>query len=879
MTIINNSENFTIFTQREDEYSLNRIKFSLNQLREYEVKLLIGRILVALGIFIIADAWLALITFSAFFLAKIIQDTCIKNAEKLTCSDNLNIERAYSNIALQAQIRNSIMVVIFGAIFMSNKEYSRELATFYLFTHCFTFFFQHASLSRLFKQGLYVILCGLALVSLFDYFQTRNFEELVLVLSYGIGVYLISAVVSGQVQSIVGYQDKLSDQVAIAQIANRKFLDELDLRNSLETVAGVGIYRWYFENNDHFWSNGVYLALGIAPEKGVLSKDEFLSRIAHKNRDEYLEKSRNAKHTGEAFNLEFSFLGDDGEFRHIFFHGKPMKNEIGNTIGMNGIVVDHTALQNSLRNSTKAKKILQLALRTSGSVVFEKDFSKNQLQAFGSLRPGASNEIKTSNELENMVRSCMTKSEQKMVENLIFKAEKTGEIQSGEHKYRYPDGEIIDAKVSVFVEGEPSKGNGRMISITTDITNEVKQRNILSNALETAQKANRAKTEFLANMSHEIRTPLNGIIALTNLLSKTKLNKTQKEMLEVIDGSSDTLLALLNDILDLARVESGRLEIDNTEFNLAEALKTSTALFAAKAQEKGLEFVCDIDHAADENYLGDPNRIKQIISNLVSNSIKFTKNGKVELDAKIIEADNENMMWEFVVQDTGIGIAPEKITKLFERFEQADGSITREHGGSGLGLSICKGLCELMGGQISAQSELGKGTTISLRLPLRVSGSHASHAQNSETQSEEIKPDGLRILAADDNETNRKVLELILTPLGANLVFAVNGNEAIEAQKNQDFDIILMDLQMPIKDGLSATREIREYELRAKKRPTPIIALSANAMKHHIEEAIEAGANSHVAKPFTPEVLFNGIANALEKGDDTEFEMPIQAVI
>lgn len=879
MTILDNSETFTFFTKKEDEYSLNRLNFCLNQLRQYEVKLLIGRILVAIGIFIIADAWLALVTLFAFGFAKVVQDSCINKAEKLVRNANLDVKGAYSIIVLQAQIRNLIMVIIFGTIFMSNKEYSRELATFYLFTHCFTFFFQHASLSRLFNQGLYVILSGIIVASLFDYFQTQSFGELVLVLAYGIGVYLISVVVSGQVQSIVDFQDKLSEQVALVQIANKKFLDELDLRNSLETVAGVGIYRWFFENNDHFWSNGVYLALGIAPEKGVLSKDEFLGRIAHKNRDEYLEKSRNAKHTGEAFNLEFSFLGDDGEFRHIFFHGKPMKDENGNSIGMNGIVVDHTALQNSLRNSTKAQKILQLALRTSGSVVFEKDYAKSALRAFGSIRPEINHEPKSSIELENMVRSCMTQPEQKMVENLIVKAEKTGEIQSGEHKFRYPDGQVIDCKVSVYVEGEPSKGTGRMISITTDITNEIKQRNILANALETAKKANRAKTEFLANMSHEIRTPLNGIIALTNLLSKTKLNKSQKEMLEVIDGSSDTLLALLNDILDLARVESGRLEIDNTEFNLAEALKTSTALFSAKAKEKGLEFVCNIDDAADEKYRGDPNRIKQIISNLVSNSIKFTAKGKVELDAKIIEADNETLKWEFIIQDTGIGIAPDKISKLFERFEQADGSITREHGGSGLGLSICKGLCELMGGQISAHSEFGKGTIIRFILPLKISDSNSVHSPDFEVQSEGVKPAGLKILAADDNEINRKVLELVLTPLEANLIFAVNGDEAVDAFKNQEFDIVLMDLQMPVKDGLSATREIREYEKTSRKRATPIIALSANAMKHHIEEAIEAGANSHVPKPFTPEILFSGITSALENGDTGEFDLPIQAII
>lgn len=382
-----------------------------------------------------------------------------------------------------------------------------------------------------------------------------------------------------------------------------------------------------------------------------------------------------------------------------------------------------------------------------------------------------------------------------------------------------------------------------------------------------AESADHAKSAFLAQMSHEIRTPMNGILGMADALGKTRLNQKQRQLIEVIQESGDTLLALLNDVLDLAKIEAGHLEVENIDFSVAEVAKSAETIFQAKAHEKGLEFSVQIEDSADIWCTGDPTRIKQILYNLVSNAIKFTEEGYVCVAVKGERILENRISLEVTVSDSGIGIDEVGQARLFKKFSQADAATTRKYGGTGLGLAICKELASLMGGDIIHSSKPGEGSVFNFvfEAPIVITPTKKDTetlveniASISEKQIEEI-----RILAAEDNANNRLVLKMFLEQVGIYPTFVENGALALEAWKTQEFDIILMDVQMPIMSGSDATIEIRKLEAQTGRRRTPIIALTANAMSHHVRECLEAGMDKHVAKPIQPDILFSAIDEAL----------------
>ncbi|MBS0334977.1 MAG: response regulator [Proteobacteria bacterium] len=370
------------------------------------------------------------------------------------------------------------------------------------------------------------------------------------------------------------------------------------------------------------------------------------------------------------------------------------------------------------------------------------------------------------------------------------------------------------------------------------------------------ERANAAKTDFLANMSHELRTPLNGVIALGSLLAKEQTTERGRQTADLVVASGRLLEQVLTDILDLSRIEAGQLPIDAAPFELAECVATIAALHRASAEAKGLDFRVSIAPDAAGWRLGDDVRVTQILSNLLSNAVKFTTAGGVSLD---VAAHGD--MVTMVVRDSGVGFSPEFRDRLFSRFEQADGSITRRFGGSGLGLAICASLAGLMGGVIEADSVAGKGSVFTVRLPLAATEAPAPADTEEEASAGDIA--GLRVLVAEDHPTNRKVVELILEPLGVDLTLVEDGRQAVEAATQGAFDLILMDLQMPVLDGLSAARDIRAAEAAAGRPRVRIVALSANALPEHISEARAAGMDGHLAKPIRPEDLIGLLSETL----------------
>jgi PAS domain S-box-containing protein len=411
-------------------------------------------------------------------------------------------------------------------------------------------------------------------------------------------------------------------------------------------------------------------------------------------------------------------------------------------------------------------------------------------------------------------------------------------------------------------------GPDYLLTISEDVTERKLAKDALEDALARAEAANVAKSEFLANMSHEIRTPLNGVLGLADALARMQLTPPQQDIVGMIVSSGKALTAILSDVLDLAKAEAGQLDLREESFSLRETIGSAAHLFETVARDKGLDFIVDFAADGPDRLTGDPLRLRQIVSNLISNAVKFTAAGKVSVKAGARPAEDGAAVLEVTVRDTGPGITEQARAKLFGRFEQGDGSITRQYGGTGLGLSIAATLANMMGGEITCASKVGEGASFTLSIRARIEG--ADSAPPSAEQTVPVRAPGqtearLRVLLAEDHLVNQKVVQLMLEG-AAELVIVGNGQEALDAALSQGpFDVVLMDMQMPVMDGMSATREIRRAETAQGRPRTPIIALTANAMAHQVQATLEAGADLHLAKPITADGLYRAIDQVLEK--------------
>jgi len=528
--------------------------------------------------------------------------------------------------------------------------------------------------------------------------------------------------------------------------------------------------------------------------------------------------------------------------------------------GVVSAVVDLTDMVEALQRRERSEERMHMAVELADLHIWDLDMVKGRMFTTGATATFFDGSLDP-DEIARDTNITIHPEDRERIADAWRQAVENDVPYRPEYRINRADDQEVWASCTVRMIRDEAGRPIRVVGAMQNITERKLAERALVQAKEEAEAANRAKSVFLATMSHEIRTPLNGVLGMAQAMAADALDPVQRGRLETIRQSGESLLTILNDVLDLSKIEAGKLELDVTDFELGPLAESVRDAFAAVASRKGLALTLDVAPEARGRYRGDPARLRQILLNLVANALKFTEAGTVA-----IAVSRSGRTLNFGVRDTGIGIAPEHIARLFDKFEQADVTTTRRFGGSGLGLAICRDLATLMGGRVEATSQEGAGSEFRLTLPLKRRGDEAATQPAAPAEPARCDDAGaLRVLAAEDNAVNQLVLKTLLQQVGVEPVIVGDGAEALAAWRAQTWDVVLMDVQMPVMDGPTATRAIRAEEAATGRHPTPILALTANAMAHQIEEYVAAGMDGMIAKPIRVEELFAALNAVLEK--------------
>jgi PAS domain S-box-containing protein len=608
-----------------------------------------------------------------------------------------------------------------------------------------------------------------------------------------------------------------------------------------------GIIGYRFDGMIESWNRGAERLLGYsAPEIvgrhiSVLAPEDQM-----KNFPERMQRVRNGEIVEQYTTTR---KHKNGSLIPIDLKISPVFDRQGAIVGVSAIVRDITNLKQVKEALRESGERFQLAVRATRDIVWDWDivndrlwFSERFYEDFGydpATFPAGVNGFASLLHPEDI--------------SVIQFDEAT--YSSAEYRLRRADGTwayVCDRKYLVRdASGKPL----RKIGVIMDITERRQFEAELVKAKELAEAANQAKSQFLANMSHEIRTPMNGVIGMAGLLLGTKLTPEQQHYTEIVRNSGDNLMTIINDILDFSKIEARKLTLENLDFDLHTALRQVVDLLAPKAQGKGLKLTWQVTPGTPARLRGDSSRLRQILTNLIGNAVKFTACGEVAVRVASETADEPKVCLRFSVTDTGIGIRPDQIATLFAPFVQADGSTTRKFGGTGLGLSIAKQLVELMGGKIGVQSQEGKGSTFWFTVVFEAGAPCMPVQSHLPEHTRPPLKEKIRVLVAEDNPNNQEVVLAILGKLGCHADLAANGAEAVKLLQHAGYDLVLMDCEMPEMDGWEATRRIREPLNGVFNPRIPIIALTADAMPEDRDKCIRAGMDDYLAKPIEPKQL------------------------
>jgi two-component system, sensor histidine kinase and response regulator len=565
---------------------------------------------------------------------------------------------------------------------------------------------------------------------------------------------------------------------------------------------------------------------------------------------------------GEAhFQQEYRLRAPDGRLHWVDDRTTVKRDGHGNVVSLEGILIDIT----ERKQAEAAQRRLARAVEAAAESIIVTDRNGTIVEvnpAFTSVTGYASEEA-----VGQTPRLLKSGCHDDSFYGEMWTTIRAGRRWAGRVIDRRRDGSLYHAALTIAPITEADGCVSGYVGVQRDVTQDIERERALADALRQAEAATEAKTRFLANVSHEIRTPLNGILGMTDLALATELSTEQREYLELARASGNSLLRIVNDILDVSKIESGKLDLERASFDLAQMLREIVSAHRPAAQARGTHIDMDIDPLLPTtNLIGDRGRLAQVLDNLIGNAVKFTEGGAITVSVELRNARDEEIALHFAVADTGIGIPPAVQEKIFAAFEQADGSTTRRYGGTGLGLAICTQLARMMGGRIWVESEVGSGSTFHFTLQLECDSSAGTQAPSPElplTPGRNGAGDeqaGLRVLVAEDNPVNQKLAAHMLKKLGHRVEVVGDGSQAVA--RAGDVDLILMDVQMPEMDGLEATAAIRREE-RWTGRHLPIVAMTAHAMKGDAQRCLAAGMDAYVAKPVDRAALAAAIDEAL----------------
>jgi PAS domain S-box-containing protein len=651
----------------------------------------------------------------------------------------------------------------------------------------------------------------------------------------------------------------------IAGIEAARIRDErLETLRLVEQMSGVG--HWRLERNTGVveWSDEVYRIHGVERDSFDPNLDSALDFYVEGDRQALTEMIQRGLEDGEGYMAKLQIVRPDGEERRILTHAETEVDETGRVVAMFGVFQDVTEQEKVLARSRRDEGRNRLLAENIGDVItrVKMDGSSKYISPAIQQLLGW-----TFEEMSGQSQDYVYPEDRHLVLKAIGEAVTSGTPSRLEHRAVHRNGTVIWVECTFKALKDENGHVDDVVVVIRDMT----QRRVLEDqvieAKERAEKAAQAKSEFLANMSHELRTPLTSVIGFSGLLQGSDaLPAEERTYVERIATASEALLGVINDILDYSKLEANAIEMDPEPFQVAALVDGAAAIVEGQCVAKGLSLKVVADAAMPEVLTGDAGRLRQVMLNFLSNAVKFTGKGGVTL--RVGGAPDPDGRWRLrvAVTDTGIGIPAEKIEVLFKRFSQADASTTRVYGGTGLGLAISRRLIEIMGGEIGVDSKPGEGATFWFETPLIQGGAAAGLADGDDEMAASGGLAGGRILMADDAPGNRELVSAILRGLGLEIDTVCDGAEAVQAMQTGAYDLVLMDVHMPVMDGLTATREIRRMQAGSGHR-TPILALTANVQADQVARCLDSGMDGHLAKPIQIPELAGALAHWLAGGD------------